>query len=181
MNHNVSVKRRKQMTSRARNEAGIREENNLSGRPAGIRLRIKCGNGESGPRMMRPGFPSASVCPNSSSYYPNQSAKRRFLSTALFSEAQPSFSQQIPKVICERSCRMAKTLTVKITLKEEKESGKTKKNRKKTVFLDDLYEKTLKKHTKSSGSSLFRRVTRWLRRMNKTGRKRRPIRLRCPA
>jgi hypothetical protein len=98
-----------------------------------------------------------------------------------FLEARPSFSQQIPKVICERSCRMAKTLTVKITLKEEKESGKTKKNRKKTVFLDDLYEKTLKKHTKSSGSSLFRRVTRWLRRMNKTGRKRRPIRLRCPA
>ena len=49
-----------------------------------------------------------------------------------FSGGAASFSQQIPKVICERSCRKAKTLTVKITRKEEKKRGKTKKNRKKT-------------------------------------------------
>ena len=48
-----------------------------------------------------------------------------------FSGGAASFSQQIPKVICERSCRKAKTLTVKITHKEEKKRGKPKKNKKK--------------------------------------------------
>ena len=48
-----------------------------------------------------------------------------------FSGGTASFSQQIPKVICERSCRKAKTLTVKITHKEEKKRGKPKKNKKK--------------------------------------------------
>jgi len=48
-----------------------------------------------------------------------------------FSGGAATFSQQIPKVICERSCRKAKTLTVKITHKEEKKRGKPKKNKKK--------------------------------------------------
>ena len=48
-----------------------------------------------------------------------------------FSGGAATFSQQIPKVICERSCRKAKTLTVKITHKKEKKRGKPKKNKKK--------------------------------------------------
>jgi len=66
--------------------------------------------------------------------------RRRFFRSAA------AFSQQIPKVICERSCRMAKTLIVKITLKGEKKSGKPKKNQKKIDILADSREKTLKKH-----------------------------------
>ena len=75
--------------------------------------------------------------------------RRRFFRSAA------AFSQQIPKVICVRSCRKAKTLTVKITLKEEKKSGKPKKNQKKIDFLDDLLEKTLKKHMDSVRFRLF--------------------------
>ena len=65
---------------------------------------------------------------------PIRSAERRLFRAALFSGARPRFSQQIPKVICERSCRMAKTLSVNITPILKKESGKTKKREKKILF-----------------------------------------------
>ena len=51
-----------------------------------------------------------------------------------FFKSATSFSQQIPKLICERSCRMAKTLTVNITPILKKESRKRKKNKKKRDF-----------------------------------------------
>ena len=50
---------------------------------------------------------------------------------------------------------MAKTLFVKITLKEEKKSGKPKKNQKKIDILDNLLEKTLKKHMNPVRFRLF--------------------------
>jgi hypothetical protein len=48
--------------------------------------------------------------------------------------AQPRFSQQIPKVICERSCRKAKTLCLTIPQNLKKESEKRKKIKKKILF-----------------------------------------------
>ena len=130
-------------------------EKTCPGRPAGTRHRIKCGIDEAGPPMMRPGPPSASVCPNSNSYYPKSIRKAAVVVDGAFFRSAAAFSQQIPKVICERSCRMAKTLFVKITLKEEKKSGKPKKNQKKIDFLDDLLGKTLKKHMNPVRFRLF--------------------------
>ena len=131
------------------------KEKACPGRPAGNRRRIKCGIGGSGPPMMRPGFPSVSLCPDSNSYYPKSIRGAAVVFGGAFFRSAAAFSQQIPKVICERSCRMAKTLFVKITLKEEKKSGKPKKNQKKIDFFDDLLEKTLKKHMDSVRFRLF--------------------------
>jgi hypothetical protein len=80
--------------------------------------------------MMRPGFPPVPVCPNSSSYYPVD-PRNAVNSGGAFSERSPVFHSRFQKVICERSCRMAKTLTVNITPFLKKESRKTKKNQKK--------------------------------------------------
>ena len=64
----------------------------------------------------------SSICPNSKPYYPINPQSGSRLRAGPFSGGTASFSQQIPKVICERSCRKAKTLTVKITHKIEKKS-----------------------------------------------------------
>ena len=74
-----------------------------------------------------------------------------------FSGGAASFSQQIPKVICERSCRKAKTLTVKITHKEEKKRGKPKKNKKKwgsDAFSAKQNDKKRYKGTKNNEKSV---------------------------
>ncbi len=94
---------------------------------------IKCGSGGSGSPMMRSGLPSASICPNSKSYFPFDPQSGGCFGPHFFRSAA-SFSQQIPKLICERSCRMAKTLTVNITPILKKESRKTKKIKKKMRF-----------------------------------------------
>ena len=104
---------------------------------------IKCGSGGAGPPMMRSGLPSTSICPNSKSY--SHSIRRAaVVSGGAFFRSAASFSQQIPKLICERSCRMAKTLTVNITPILKKESRKRKKNKKKRNFFI-IFVKTARK------------------------------------
>jgi len=66
--------------------------------------------------------------------FPVRSAKAAVVSGGASFRSAASFSQQIPKLICERSCRMAKTLTVNITPILKKESRKRKKNKKKIYF-----------------------------------------------
>ena len=60
--------------------------------------------------------------------------KAAVVSGGAFFGSTASFSQQIPMLICERSCRMAKTLTVNIAPNLKNERGKTKKNKKKMPF-----------------------------------------------
>ena len=66
--------------------------------------------------------------------FPVQSAKRRLFRTAPFLKTPSRFHCKLQIVICERSCRMAKTLTVNITPFLKKESRKTKKNEKNIHF-----------------------------------------------
>lgn len=107
---------------------------------------IKCGSGGIGSPMMRSGMPSTSICPNSKSY--SHSIRRAaVVSGGAFFRSAASFSQQIPKLICERSCRMAKTLTVNITPILKKESRKTKKIKKKMRF-PAVFPKWREKNTK---------------------------------
>ena len=99
---------------------------------------------------------------------PSSIRRSRLFPAALFSEAQPRFHSRFQIVICERSCRMAKTLTVNITPILKKESRKWKKNQKKIDLLAVLLKNTVKKHKKRfktghpapliqfSGPSLFR-------------------------
>ena len=79
---------------------------------------------------------------------PVQSAERRLFRAAFSFKSAASFSQQIPKVICERSCRMAKTLIVNITPILKKESRKMKKNKKKMHFSIIFREKNVGKRRK---------------------------------
>ena len=95
---------------------------------------IKCGIDGIGSPMMRSGLPSASICPNSKSYFPFNPQSGGCFGPRLFFGSAASFSQQIPKVICERSCRKAKTLTVNITPILKKESEKSKKIKKRYIF-----------------------------------------------
>ena len=78
---------------------------------------------------------------------PVQSAERRLFRAAFSFKSAASFSQQIPKVICERSCRMAKTLTVNIAQILKKESRKTKKNKKRSTFCS-FFTKTASENVK---------------------------------
>jgi hypothetical protein len=55
---------------RARDEAGTCGKGTRTGRRTARLPGIKCGSGGSGPPMMRSGLPSASICPNSKSYFP---------------------------------------------------------------------------------------------------------------
>ena len=97
---------------------------------------------------MRPDFPSVLIYPNSSSYYPVSIRETRLVPAAFFSETRPRFHSRFQIVICERSCRMAKTLTVNITPILKKESRKRKKNQKKIDFLEKTVKKEVKKHIK---------------------------------
>ena len=93
---------------------------------------------------MRSGLPSALICPNSKSYF-HLIRRAAVVSGCPFFRSAASFSQQIPKLICERSCRMAKTLTVNITPNLKKESRKRKKNKKKIYFFAISLKNTRKK------------------------------------
>lgn len=62
-----------------------------------------------------------------------------------FFKGATSFSQQIPKVICERSCRMAKTLCVTIPQILKNKSAKRKKIEKKIHF-SVFFAKTIEKN-----------------------------------
>jgi hypothetical protein len=79
---------------RARAEAGIWGKGTRTGRRTARFSGIKFGNGGSGPPMMRSGLPSASICPNSKSYFPFDPQSGGCFRAASFSGAQPRFRSE---------------------------------------------------------------------------------------
>lgn len=107
---------------------------------------------EPGPNGNPPGFPvsNAATAASNRRFCTPAGRKPQFVQTpnhisqlirraaivsgCAFFKGATSFSQQIPKVICERSCRMAKTLCVTIPQILKNKSAKRKKIEKKIHF-----------------------------------------------
>ena len=144
MNHNVSAKLRKRKGIRARERGGnMRKRNPVRyGCPPGVRYQMRQRRRRTANDASR--RPASLDLSKLQLILPVQSAKRRLFGPRFFRSAA-SFSQQIPKLICERSCRMAKTLTVNITPFLKKESRKRKKNKKKIHFFP-FFEKNTGKN-----------------------------------
>ena len=143
MNHNVFCEAAKTKSIRAGDEAGICGKGTRAGplRPV-PRYQMRQRRRRIADDARRPAV--SLDLSKLQLIFPIQSAKRRLFRAALFFGSAASFSQQIPRVICERSCRMAKTLSVNITPILKKERGKTKKNKKNMVFLSFSLKKSFK-------------------------------------